>query len=72
MAEMHVGHSPLTNNIYAGKLAKNRKVWAGGKSDVTLEALCAVAEHVIQFGKPVEVTDTEGHLIYRIIVEKPS
>jgi len=37
---------------------------------VTMDCLNAVADHVKNFGKPVEVTDADtGKLIYKITVE---
>jgi hypothetical protein len=64
--------SPLTNTIYVGKIKKDIKsglmVWKE-KQDVTIEALVAVAEHTIKFGKDVEITDGEGKLLFRIKVE---
>ncbi len=60
--------SPLTNTIFAGKILKNG-LWATGKQDVTMDRLISVAEHVKAFGKPVEITDIEGDLLYKITVE---
>jgi len=46
-------------------------MWAAGKEDVTIEALVAVAQHTINFGKPVEISKADGTGIeYRITVEK--
>lgn len=69
MKPIHIGVSPLTNTIYAGHVLKDGHTWAANKQDVTIEALVAVAEHAINFGKPVEIF-TYGHLEYRITVEK--
>jgi len=66
--KLHIALSPLTNTIFAGKILK-KGIWAAGKQDVTMDALISVAEHVKAFGKPVEITDSEGKLIYKIIVE---
>ena len=66
--KLRVATSPLTNTIFVGKILK-AGMWAKGKQDVTIDCLCAVAEHVKKFGNPVEVTDEEGKLIYKIIVE---
>ena len=66
---LRVAVSPLTNTIFAGKVLK-AGTWATGKQDVTMDCLNAVAEHVKNFGNPVEVTDSDtGKLIYRITVE---
>ena len=43
--EFHVGAGALTGTIYAGKITKNG-VWRT-RSDVTNEALQAVAEHMV-------------------------
>lgn len=49
MAEYHVGCGAF--GIYAGTLnPKNKEMWRN-KSDVTHEALCAVAQHLLFGGK---------------------
>ena len=71
MKKIHVGCSPLTGTIFAWKILKNGRMWAAGKEDVTIEALVAVAQHTINFGKPVEISKADGTGIeYRITVEK--
>lgn len=44
MTEYHVSASPLTGEIYAGRLTATADAWAA-KSSVTQEAIIAVAEH---------------------------
>ncbi len=67
--KIRVATSPLTNTIFAGEI-KKPGVWKSGKQDVTMDCLNAVAEHIKNFGKPVEVTDADtGKLIYKLIVE---
>ena len=66
--KIRVAVSPLTNTIFAGKILKPG-VWAANKQDVTMDCLISVAEHVKAFGKPVEITDGDGKLIYKITVE---
>ncbi|MBQ6482728.1 MAG: hypothetical protein IJI45_16590 [Anaerolineaceae bacterium] len=44
MAEYHVGCGSF--GIYAGTLDKSKAAWRN-KSDVTHEALCAVAQHLL-------------------------
>ncbi len=66
--ELRVAVSPLTNTIFAGNTLK-AGTWAIGKQDVTIDCLVAVAEHVKAFGKPVNVTDKDGNIIYKITVE---
>jgi hypothetical protein len=68
--KLHVGCSPLTGTIFAGKILKDGRTWASGKEDVTIEALTAVAQHVVNFGKPVEISRAGGTGVeYRITVE---
>ena len=66
--KLHVAVSPLTNTIFCGSVLKDG-FWGANKQDVTIPALVAVAEHVLKFGKPVEITDENGNLEYRITVE---
>ena len=65
---IHVGTSPLTNTIFAGHILKDGCTWASNKQDVTIEALVAVAQHVLRFGKPIEI-NANGIMEYRISVE---
>lgn len=44
MTEYHVSTSPLTGEIYAGRITATADAWAA-KSPVTQEAVIAVAEH---------------------------
>ena len=69
MKKLHIGASPLTGTIFAGTVLKNG-TWAAGKQDLTIEALVAVAEHSLKFGKPVEISTPEGKPEYRITVER--
>lgn len=66
---LRVGHSPLSNKIYAGKVLKDGRTWATGKSDVTLEALSAAAFHVLQCGGSIQLTDAEGSAAIEIHVK---
>lgn len=69
--KLHIGTSPLTNTIFAGGVLKDGMTWAANKQDVTIDALVAVAQHVEQFGKPVEIRNgNTGKIEYRITVEK--
>jgi len=71
MKKLHIGCSPLTGTIFAGKILKDGRTWATGKEDVTIEALLSVAQHVINFGQPVEISKADGTGVeYRITVEK--
>ena len=68
--KIRVAVSPLTNTIYAGTILKDGQTWGADKQDVTFDALVAVAEHVVEYGKPVEIS-LQGNLLYRITVYKP-
>lgn len=67
--KLHVGTSPLTNTIFAGHVLKSGNVWASNKQDVTMDALVAVAEHVLANGKPVVITN-DGVPEFEITVRK--
>jgi hypothetical protein len=70
MRKLHVAASPLTGDIFAGTVLKDGRTWGAGKQDVTIDALVAVAEHTLRFGKPVEISKADGTPEYRITVEK--
>ena len=53
-----------SRNVAISFNPSHKKTQASNKQDVTIEALVAVANHVLQFGKPVEIEDT--HHIYNI------
>lgn len=44
--KLRIGCSPLTKTIYAGTIGKDGKTWLSDRTDVTTEALIAVAEHI--------------------------
>lgn len=67
---MHVQVSPLTNTIFAGSVLKDGMHWGANKQDVTIECLVAVAQHVIQFGKPVIISKADGIPEFEITVKK--
>ena len=69
MKKLHIAASPLTGTIFAGTVLKNG-TWAAGKQDLTIEALVAVAEHGLKFGKPIEIGTPDGKPEYRITVER--
>jgi hypothetical protein len=70
MKNLHIAASPLTGTIFCGAVLKDGRTWASGKQDKTIEALVAVAEHALHFGKPVEISRPDGTLEYRITVER--
>tara|TARA_R110000824_G_scaffold349405_1_gene536290 strand:+ start:727 stop:948 length:222 start_codon:yes stop_codon:yes gene_type:complete len=69
MSELKVAISPLSGDIYAGTVIKGR-LWGKNKTNVTMDAICAVAEHGLKFGEPIVVSDGDGNDIYKITVEK--
>ena len=69
MKNLRVGCGAF-GTIFAGKLLRDGRTWGAGKQDVTIDALVAVAQHVIKFGKPVEISGSGGGAVeYRITVE---
>lgn len=65
MAEYHVGCGAF--GIYAGTLnSRNKNLWQN-KSDVTHEAICAVAQYLLQADKSM-LFDFEGRR-YRLSVK---
>ena len=70
MKKLHIATSELTGTIFAGTLLKCGRVWSANKSDITIEALVAVAEHVLKFGSPVVISDFDGKPEFRITVER--
>ena len=67
--QLRVATSPLSNTIFAGTLLKDGRTWASNKQDVTMDCLLAVAEHVDNFGEPVEIYTMDNAIEYRITVE---
>lgn len=67
--ELHIATSPLTNTIYAGTILK-KGIWGANKKDVTVQALVAVAQHILNFGEPVKISLPDGTPEYKITVEK--
>jgi len=67
--KLHVATSPLSNTIFAGTILKDGRTWSASKQDVTMDALVAVAEHVLAFGKPIVITNS-GIPEFEITVKK--
>lgn len=67
---LHIAASPLTGAIFVGTVLKDGRTWSADKQDLTVEALVAVAEHALRFGKPVEISEADGTPVYRITVER--
>ena len=70
MKKLHIATSELTGTIFGGTLLKCGRVWSSDKQDLTIEALVAVAEHVLKFGSPVVISDFDGKPEFRITVER--
>lgn len=68
--EIKVAVSPMTNVIYAGTTIRNGTAWGAGKQDVTIDALVAVAQHVLKFGAPVIISKEDGTPEFEINVTK--
>ena len=62
-------HSPLSNSIFAGQVNTKTHMWKPNKSDVTLDALVAVAKHVEKFGQPVIIMLEDGTPEFEISVK---
>ena len=62
--KMHLGHSPLTDNIYLGKQKGNH--WVGEKRDVTNEFI----QVMLQKFEPntVKGITIDGKLTYNVII----
>lgn len=68
--EIKVAVSPMTGVIYAGTTIRNGTAWGAGKQDVTIDALVAVAQHVLKFGAPVVISKEDGTPEFEINVTK--
>jgi len=69
MSQYVINYSRLTGTIYAGRVNKAGTAFTS-KSDETMPALLAVADHVLeQHGGTVDLT-AEGEPGYRITVER--
>lgn len=64
MAEYHVGCGAF--GIYAGTLEPRNKTLWRNKSDVTHEALCAVAQHLLFGGKEFRFQHKQKWYVMRI------
>ena len=70
MSKIRVGHSPLGNKIFAGTLINGGTMWSSNKTDVTIDALVAVCNHVAQFGDDVVISKEDGTPEFKIKVER--
>jgi len=46
MSAIRIGLSPITNDIFAGKLNKAETTWLGKKDNVTEQAVMAVINYI--------------------------
>lgn len=69
MKKIHIAHSGLTGNIYAGTLMSSQR-WGANKTDVTVPALVAVAEHTLKNNGAVIISTEDGKPVYEINVKK--
>jgi len=49
--KLHLGRSPLTNDIFVGSLIENGKVWGANKTEITADAIFMVLDHAIEHEK---------------------
>lgn len=71
--QIKVGVSPITNQIFVGYVNKKGDTWTI-KQDATTEILFAVAQHAIEFGKPIILSEESAcgkfYEKYKITVEQ--
>lgn len=60
----------MTGVIYAGSTVAKGTRWGANKKDVTIDALVAVANHVVKFGEPVVISKEDGTPEFEITVKK--
>lgn len=62
--QIHLGFSPLTGCIYAGHLIQCAIYeTVSDKQDVTLDAIGAVVEHIINAGHSIKLKSKDGSVI---------
>ncbi len=66
---LHIGCSPLTNHIFAGRILKDNQTWEKGKQDVTNMVCGAVAEYATLNGGTI-VVDCNGKPKFEITVRR--
>ncbi|HHF7110140.1 TPA: hypothetical protein ACPQZB_000816 [Haemophilus influenzae] len=71
--QIRVGVSPITNQIFVGYVNKKGDTWTT-KQDATTEILFAVAQHAMEFGEPIILSEetADGRFVkkYSITVER--
>lgn len=65
---LRVGCSPLTGNIYCGRISKDGQTWSGEKHDVTSDCIAAII-HKIGVNQCITVSEN-GNEKYEITVKE--
>lgn len=65
--KIHVGTSPVTGAIYAGKLNSKGNMWVGEKQEVTNEAFDAVAQSILIKDEAMEFTFKGKRYLLQVI-----
>ena len=69
--KLHLGRSPITNDIFVGSLIENGKVWGANKTKITADAIFMVLDHAIEYekrsGEKLHVTAGNKKWTYNII-----
>jgi hypothetical protein len=66
MAKLRIGVSPLTGVIYAGTLSKSN-LWGKNKTDVTDDALSAVAYSLLHTKQSLQFTHGDKKYILKVV-----
>lgn len=69
MKDIIIGCSPITSEIFAGKLNKAKTMWKGDKINVTQTAVSAVAQHLLQKDEVMEFKYGDGKTYQLQVVE---
>jgi len=67
MSKLTIGCSPITSEIFAGKLNKNKTMWKGEKIDVTDTAVGAVAQHLLQKDEEMQFNYKDKRYALRVV-----
>ena len=69
--KLHLGRSPLTNDIFVGSLIENGKVWGANKTKITEDAVFMVLDHALEFekrsGEKLHVTSGDKKWTFNIV-----
>jgi len=67
--KLHVQCSPITGEIFTGSISKCGTLWLSDKTDVTMEAIKAVADLADRKGGVLKVLNLDDTLAYEITVK---